>query len=231
MEDIKMIDVSYTKSLHEHKLEKIKKGNLLNLNKMFTELIDLEEKINKCLSNDTKTKIELGGYLKEIKEKQLYEVVNCYTFEMYCKNVLFISDKYAYKLVKVFNFTKSRDVAKINYEDYTISQLIEMLNLDSEQLKRVKPEMTIQEMRCLKNAGLIQLMPRSNEDNENIKEEVKKTANHFKPIKKDLNDFNLSNTTYDIDFFTMFDKKDLSYIAWLIYDELNRLRKKQAKSV
>jgi len=223
MEEIRKIDIDYTKALFNKALEI---PNNENINK-FTELIDLEEKINNCLENDTKTKIELGGYLKEIKEKELFSLENYSSFESFCEIKVGISNKYALRLIQLDEFIKSRAGATIDFYKFTISQLQEMLTLNEDQLKQCSPEMTKLKIRALKQNN-----DTSEEHSEDCDcEECNIHLHNIKQCKNTLHDFNIDNRTYNYDYFTTFNKQDLSYIAWLLYDELNRQRNKKVKVV
>ena len=217
MENIHMIDIEKRKQQFKERLESCAAIDFDYINREFKKLIDFEEGINACFSHDTRNKITLGFYLQEIKNSGLYNVLGYNSFEEYCDKEIGISKKYAYRLIKIFEFTKSRDVATLNCSEFTISQLQEMLSLSDDQLKQVNPAMTIKQIRDLKNT------PKTIDE---LKQELQEEKEEYKPTMKD---FNVENPNYNFDFFTKFGRSDLSYIAWQLYSELNRLRGSKAK--
>lgn len=223
MEEIHKIDINNRKVQFQTRLEKAPAFDIKYINDSYLTLINLEENINKCLTNDTKTKIELGSYLNEIKEKYLYKFTRCNSFEEYCEKEIGISKQYAYQLIKIFNFTKSIDVDTLNYTLYSISQLQEIFYLTEEQLKQVDPTMTIKQIRDLKN------MPKTIDE---LKQEHDKGCDCHSCKTQDkykltIHDFNIENTSYDVDYFNNFNKQDLAVIAWNLYEELNYYRKQR----
>lgn len=223
MEEIHKIDINNRKVQFQTKLEKAQSTYSKYINDSFVELINLEENINKCLTNDTKTKIELGGYLSKIKDKSLFLFADSGNFESYCGKEIGISKKYAYRLISIYEFTKSRDVATFDYTLFSISQLQEILSLSDDQLKQVDPTMTIKQIRDLKN------MPKTIDE---LKQEHDKECDCHSCKTQDkykltIHDFNIENTSYDVDYFNNFNKQDLAVIAWNLYEELNYYRKQR----
>lgn len=228
MEEIHKIDIKKHKQHFNECLEHPYGRDLIDINNEFIKFIDLEEKINECLTSDTKTKINLGGYLKEIRDYKLYSYrtptfSGYYSFEEYCGKEIGISKKYAYRLISIYEFTKSRDVATFDYTLYSISQLQEILSLSDDQLKQVDPTMTIKQIRDLKN------MPKTIDE---LKQEHDKECDCHncktqEKYKLTIHDFNIENTSYDVDYFNNFNKQDLAVIAWNLYEELNYYRKQR----
>ena len=228
MEEIHKIDIKKHKQHFNECLEHPYGRDLIDINNEFIKFIDLEEKINECLTSDTKTKINLGSYLKEIRDYKLYSYrtptfSGYYSFEEYCEKEIGISKKYAYRLISIYEFTKSRDVATFDYTLYSISQLQEILSLSDDQLKQVDPTMTIKQIRDLKN------MPKTIDE---LKQEHDKECDCHSCKTQDkykltIHDFNIENTSYDVDYFNNFNKQDLAVIAWNLYEELNYYRKQR----
>lgn len=223
MEEIHKIDINNRKVQFQTRLEKAPASDIKYINDSYLTLINLEENINKCLTNDTKTKIELGSYLNEIKEYGLYKYTLHNSFGEYCEKEIGISKKYAYQLINIFEFTKSLDVETFNYTLYSISQLQEILYLTSEELQNVTPSMTIKQIRDLKN------MPKTIDE---LKQEHDKECDCHSCKTQDkykltIHDFNIENTSYDVDYFNNFNKQDLAVIAWNLYEELNYYRKQR----
>lgn len=221
MEKIHKIDINNRKVQFQTRLENASPTDIKYINDSYITLINLEENINKCLTNDTKTKIELGGYLSEINGKDLYRLTNCNSFEEYCDKEIGISKKYAYHLINIYEFTKSLAGETFDYNLFTISQLQEMLYLTEEQLKQVDPIMTKLQIRQLRTT------PKTIEE---LKQEHDKECDCHSCKTQDkcnftINDFNLNNTSYDVDYFNYFKKQDLAVIAWMLYEELNSYRK------
>lgn len=229
MENIHPININNRKLQFQKRLETTPACDVQYINDSYTMLINLEEKINQELTNDTCTKLHLGCYLKDIKEKYLYKFAKYNTFEEYCDKELGISRQYAYTLIKIYEWTKCLAGETFDYTKYTISKLQELLFFSKDQLKQVDPTMTRMQIRQLKkDSETIAGQPNENHCNHDDSCECDCSCkkDEYKPTIKD---FNVSNTSYDFDFFTKFGRADLSYIAWQLYSELNRIRKANAK--
>lgn len=226
MENIHKININKTKEIFKTRLENSGSSNLEYLEREFTKLIMLEENINKCLTNDTKSKIELGGYLNEIKESFLYKFCGFNTFEDYCLSVIGISKRYAYRLIEVFDFIKSVDVDTIDFSQFTISQLQEILYLPSNKLDLVSPTMTILEIRLLKYNCTSSSVSSGHESGHecNCSDcKISKPIN-LKTAKIPLARFQIDKRDYKFDDFTHFTGKDLTVIAYDLYTKLNYYR-------
>lgn len=223
MENIHKININKTKEKFKTRLETSSSADLEYLEREFTKLITLEENINKCLTNDTKSKIELGGYLNEIKESFLYKLSEYESFESYCLFVIGISKRYAYRLIEVFNFKKSVDIDTIDFTQFTISQLQEILYLPSDKLELVSPSMTILEIRQLKY-NCTSSSASSDHGHCNCEECHTPKPIDLKNAKIPLARFQIDKRDYKFDDFTHFSGKDLTVIAYDLYTKLNYYR-------
>lgn len=228
MEEIHKIDIKKHKQHFNECLEHPYGRDLIDINNEFIKFIDLEEKINECLTSDTKTKINLGSYLKEIRDYKLYSYrtptfSGYYSFEEYCEKEIGISKGYASRLININEYLKSCAGATFDYNLFTISQLQEMMYLTEEQLKQVDPTMTKLQIRQLRTA------PKTIDE---LKQEHDKECDCHSCKTQDkykltIHDFNIENTSYDVDYFNNFNKQDLAVIAWNLYEELNYYRKQR----
>lgn len=227
MENIHKININKTKEIFKTRLENSVSSQLESLEREFTKLITLEENINKCLTNDTKSKIELGGYLNEIKNSYLYKFSEYISFEAYCLFVIGISKRYAYRLIEISEFVKSVDVDTIDFTQFTISQLQEMLYLPSNKLDLVSPTMTILEIRQLKyNCTSSSASSQHEHEHEHCSCEECHTPKpiDLKTAKIPLARFQIDKRDYKFDDFTHFSGKDLTVIAYDLYTKLNYYR-------
>lgn len=118
-----------------------------------TENLTLEEIDQRIARTAVEAAIEIGYYLKQIRDRKLYEQAGC-------RNVY----EYAEKQYGYDRSTTSRNMSRNDrfsvggnspelaerYLGYGKSQLQEMISMTDEQLGQVKPEMTVQEMKDLK---------------------------------------------------------------------------------
>ena len=108
----------------------------------------------------------LGFHLHEFKVYEYYKDFGYLTFEDFCENNLDMSKGAISRCINVFLMTTSQDEVTYlagckktgcasqmsdRYKDYSYSQLCEMLPLDDEKRSQVFPEMTVKEIRELKN--------------------------------------------------------------------------------
>ena len=109
---------------------------------------------------------KLGFHLNEFKECKYYEDFGYLTFEEFCENNFDLDKSAISRCINVFLMTNaSKEVKYIGnyesrgceskmsekYQGYSYSQLCEMLPLDDKQRSQVKPDMTIKQIREMKN--------------------------------------------------------------------------------
>ena len=158
----------------------------------------------------------LGENLKQIRQFKYFNLAGFNSFEEYCDKEIGISKKYAYRLISIYEFIKSRDVATINYEQFTISQLQEILTLSDDKLNQVDPAMTITQIRALKNA------PQTIDE---LKQNIKTDKEALLKVKN----FDYDNDSYDFNYFTKFSRPDLAIIAFELYSRLKASRSPKTK--
>lgn len=133
--------------------------------------------IDQCITRSAvEAVIEIGYYLKQIRDRKLY-------LEAGCKDVYEYAEKqYGYSQSTTSRNMNRNDKFSVGgnspelaeeYRLYSKSQLQEMLSLEDGQLKEVKPEMTVKQIREMK--------PKKKKAEPEKKEEpVKETVRRFK---------------------------------------------------
>ena len=115
-------------------------------------------KVHDLLKEQDNNFIRLGGYLIDCNSPTIYSTVKNVKTGKPCKNLCVlakqefgISKSSTYNLIKVckrFGFMKS--CLAEPWQEYNYSQLSEMVSLTDEQLKKCRPDMTVREIRFLK---------------------------------------------------------------------------------
>lgn len=116
------------------------------------------DKVHTLLKEQDTNYIRLGGYLMDCNTPTVYSTVKNVKTGKPCKNLCVlakqefdISKSSVYTLIKVckrFGFMKS--CLAPQWEPYKYSQLAEMVSLTDEQLAKCRPDMTVREIRLLK---------------------------------------------------------------------------------
>lgn len=145
-------------------LDGINAGTKAGYNKDYicrcASLEQLEESIRSGVKNINGKFVFIGHLLKMIEEKQLFSVVHAQHFDDYCKDIY----RYAYvrfglKKTNTYNLIKvSTEFAHLGeldkrWKEYSFSQLCEMLSMSEEERQKVTPNMTIKQIRELKNVS------------------------------------------------------------------------------
>ena len=216
MENIHMIDIEKRKQQFKKRLENASNSDFAYIHSEFKKLIDLEDSINTCFSNNTKDKLLLGENLKQIRQFKYFNLAGFNSFEEYCDKEIGISKGQASKLISVFEFSKSFGTETFSWEQFTISQLQEMLYLSKDQLNQVDPTMTLMQIRALKNA------PQTIDE---LKQNIKTDKEALLKVKN----FDYDNDNYDFNYFTKFSRPDLAIIAFELYSRLKASRNKKTK--
>lgn len=100
--------------------------------------------------------IKIGWYLKHIKDKELYGRDGYSSIYEFAKDKFHISQSTATRFMNLcMEFSVGSDSAELDrkYENFTVSQLVEMLPLGQEQKEKVTPDMTVRQIREIKNEG------------------------------------------------------------------------------
>ena len=108
------------------------------------------------LSDLKRSFIRLGFHLYEFRMYAFYYVFGYLSMEDFCEANLGLSKSAVSRLINVYlEFSKVQDYTRTmfldeKYQDYSYSQLCEMLNMTDEQRRQVRPDMTVKEIRDLK---------------------------------------------------------------------------------
>ena len=146
-----------------------------NLPEQEQELLQSEANIKLCLTRNGKQFLTVGEELKHIQEKKLYKLRK-ETFEDYVEKSLGITRFTAHKFIQIYNFVTTSSQTINKYQQYSYSQLQEMVSIQDETLlDKVTPGMTIKRIRELKKEALKPLL-----------EEQRKQAQAEKLEKLDL---------------------------------------------
>ena len=111
---------------------------------IFTDLCDMQ-----------KSYIRLGFHLYEFKTNGYYEDFGYLTFESFCDNNIGMDKGSVSRCINVYlHFAKKENGKYIpgmyiddKYADYSYSQLCEMLPLSEDDLKHIRPDMTVKQIR------------------------------------------------------------------------------------
>jgi len=137
------------------------------------------KKIDKELENGRKSGLEICRQLAKIKTEELYTAVSD-SFSEFCETWWKLSKSQGSRLANVgerFLLTSE------DYNEYSSSQLVEMLKATDEQLTEIKPTMTVKQIRDLINP------PKTIEDKSKDSDESNDT--------NESDDTNESNDTAD----------------------------------
>lgn len=131
-------------------------------------LLEHECEIMRSIDKIGSSYIRIGMYLSEIKDQNLaYGIadhdsgVTYYTFEDYASGRFGLSRSGAYTLIGVYKTYADPATGKLlrEYQDYSYSQLVEMLPLDSADRSTISPTMTVKEIRQYRKRLELQASP------------------------------------------------------------------------
>lgn len=113
--------------------------------------------------NDLKERyIKLGFHLEEFNRCEYYKVFGFATFQEFCNENMPISYKTCMQCVQVFNnfahqgtTCKKMYIAE-EYKDFSFSQLVEMLPIDSRRREIIKPDWSVEKIRRYKKGYKVQ---------------------------------------------------------------------------
>lgn len=100
--------------------------------------------------------IKIGWHLKHIKDRGLYGRDGYSSIYEFAKDKFHISQSTATRFMNLcMEFSVGSDSPELDrkYEGFTVSQLVEMLPLGQEQKEKVTPDMTVRQIREIKNGG------------------------------------------------------------------------------
>ena len=140
------------------------------------ELQELEGYIRRLARGMSESSLQIGVYLKEIRDKLLYyyegvsselpeyqkkayfsgETPYCYryfNFYEYTEKELGFGKSTVVRLIQIVErFCEAHGVLKPRFEDFSFSQLCEMVSMAEDRLDKVRPEMTVREIRAYKKS-------------------------------------------------------------------------------
>ncbi len=108
--------------------------------------LTLEEIDQRIARTAVEAAIEIGFWLKQIRDRKLYKQAGCRDVYEYDKSV---ASRHMSRNDRFSEGGNSPELAE-KYRDYGKSQLQEMISMTEEQLEQAKPEMTVREMKDLK---------------------------------------------------------------------------------
>lgn len=126
-----------------------------SLKYIYTDMCDIKQSYFK-----------LGFHLNEFKECKYYKDFGYATFDEFCEHNFYLDKSAISRCINVFLMTTSQCEEEYysgiirrgcasqmsdKYKDYSYSQLCEMLPLDDKQRSQIKPDMTIKQIRDVKN--------------------------------------------------------------------------------
>ena len=118
--------------------------------------ISLQEAMN-CIDENLRASVRnfvaIGFYLKEIRNRKLYQEDGCQNFEDFVRKHYDRDKGWASRCIKV-NDQLSKDgnspVLADEYREYKVSQLVELAYLTEEQRIQANPEMTVKEIQAIR---------------------------------------------------------------------------------
>ena len=143
---------------------------------MAKELQELESSIQGLARGMSENSLQIGVYLKEIRDKCLYyyEAVDstlsqfekesyfsgrnpyCYryfNFYDYTEKELGFGKSTVVRLIQIVErFCEEHGVLKPGFENFSFSQLCEMVSVAEDKLDKIRPEMTVKEIRAYKKS-------------------------------------------------------------------------------
>ena len=94
------------------------------------ELEECEDVIRLSIKHSESKFLTLGEALVKIRDKKLYRKSKYPTFELYILNAFEMSKMTAYRIIKVYEYTKSN--TGVTFENYSFSQLLELTTIPEE---------------------------------------------------------------------------------------------------
>ena len=126
---------------------------MTNSNEISTGSVKLDKAIAKIsaeLKKGNKANHEVARTLYKIKTEELFTVTGYETFSDFAENYFGISKSQASRYTQV----AEKFLGEQRYEDYTISQLVEMLKATPEMLEYINPSMSVKDIRDYIKNGL-----------------------------------------------------------------------------
>lgn len=118
----------------------------------------ISERIRQELQNAQSCFIRIGYFLKKVRDEEIFKEKGYKNITEYALEEFGIGQTSAYRFIQMNDkFSVGGNSLEIEdkYAPYDKSKLQEMLNMNSEQLEQVKPEMTVKEIKSIKKVGSI----------------------------------------------------------------------------
>lgn len=156
----------------------------------------LDNNLDQCFSDVANTYVQIGGYLNEMNEAKHYEVLDYKSIYEYAADRFNLSKTTCSNFINLYKrFGEetgySDDYAlKEEYEDYSYSQLVELVSIDEGKILDYSPNLTVKEIRAVKKLEKY---------NNLLVQEVKKLLIDFVENKELLNRFLTPNNNTIMD--------------------------------
>ena len=118
--------------------------------------IKIHNKLGECFNDITNYYIRIGGYLEHIYVNKIYDLMGYKTIYEYAEECFKLSKTTTNNFINLFKkFGTSTEYwedycLKEEYEDYSYSQLVELLSVDEDKVLSYSPELSVREIRNVK---------------------------------------------------------------------------------
>lgn len=150
-----------------------------------SRFIESNELIRKNMKSIVENFIYIGDQLRSIKDRKIFKLLGYKNFVEYVKVEFGIGKNQAYNFIKI-----SEKFNTDEYKEFGYSNLIEMLSLPKEELKKVTKDTTVKDIRSLKKSEKVEKEIKNEEIIEVVPVEVV-------PIEEQLTEFQIKF----LDFF------------------------------
>lgn len=156
----------------------------------------LDLKLDQCFFDVANTYVQIGGYLNEMNQAKQYEVLDYKSIYEYAADRFNLSKTTCANFINLYKRfgeeTGFHDdyALKEEYEDYSYSQLVELVSVDEDKLLDYSPNLTVKEIRAVKKLEKY---------NNLLVQEVKKILIDFVENKELLNRFLTPNNNTIMD--------------------------------
>lgn len=148
-------------------LEKINSGEASDINKKYIErcarLEQLEESIRNGIKQINGKFVFIGEILRVVEDERLYTTVYSGVADKNCADIYrYAYVKFGVRKTTTFNLISIAKTFAVHgelvrkYKEFSYSQLAEMLSMTEEEREKVNPDMTVKQIRELKNALMLQ---------------------------------------------------------------------------
>lgn len=136
----------------------------------YAKLEQLEESIRSGVKQINNKFVFIGELLREIDDEQLYSTVYSGVADKYCSDIYrYVFVRFGLKKTSTFNLVSiARKFATLGeldkpWKEFSYSQLVEMLPMSDEDRKKVTSDMSVKQIRELKNTLALQASVQTSE--------------------------------------------------------------------